>query len=158
MKPTFLAAFAAVSFFVGCQRGAETPAPEKEGSGATARERKDTPADGRTDVLTFNIGNFPQQVLDSKKPVMVDVFAAECADCQAMDPIVAELATEFRGRAVIGTLDEERNRALVHQYMDLPTHPTFLFFKGGEVVDRVVGSTSKEDLAKRLNALVAELP
>jgi len=87
---------------------------------------------------------------------MVAVIAEECAVCEAMAPIVAELATEFRGRAVIGTLDEERNRALLHQYMDFPMHPTFLFFKGGEAVDRVAGSTSREDLAKRLNALIEQ--
>jgi thioredoxin 1 len=121
--------------FAGCQ-----PAEEPAGQpGAEPVELTDA--------------NFQQLVLDSKQPVLVDVYATWCGPCRKMAPAVGELAAEFKGRAVVGKLDSDRQQGVCRRY-DVRYLPTFLFFKNGSRADQVVGPTSKEDLAQRLGALV----
>lgn len=105
------------------------------------------------DHVELTDANFQQLVLDSKQPVLVDVYATWCGPCQEMAPAVGELAAEFRGRAVVGKLDSDRQPGVCRRY-GIRSLPTFLFFKNGQRVDAVIGQTSKEDLAQRLGALV----
>ena len=154
MKPTFFAALAAVLLLVGCRGEAEAPSADKKEGGST-RTREGTSTETSPAQVTLTEVNFQEQVLSSNKPVMVDVTATWCPPCQRMTPIVEELASDFRGRAVIAKLDGDENRTLVHRY-NVGGYPTFLFFKNGEEVGRVEGATSKQDLAKRLDALIAE--
>ena len=71
-----------------------------------------------------------------------------------MVPIVTQLASDFAGRALVGTVDVTLQMALSRAY-GVESVPTFVFFKHGREVSRQVGTTSYEDLAAKLTALIA---
>jgi thioredoxin 1 len=70
-----------------------------------------------------------------------------------MGPIVARLAADFDGRVLVGTVDASRQLSLVSAY-GVSAVPTFIFFNKGGEVSRLVGATSYEELAGRLQLLV----
>jgi thioredoxin 1 len=71
-----------------------------------------------------------------------------------MVPIVTRLATEYDGRALVGTVDVNTQGSLARAH-GVTLVPTFVFFKGGREVSRQMGATTYEDLVARLQALVA---
>lgn len=71
-----------------------------------------------------------------------------------MGPIVAQLANDFDGRALVGTVDATTQGALAGTYAVYAV-PTFVFFKGGHEVSRIVGASTYADLAGQLQALLA---
>ena len=93
------------------------------------------------------------EIINTDQPVLVDFWATWCGPCRALAPVVEELAHEFAGKAVVGKCN-------VDDCDDLPMNfgirsiPTLLFFKNGQVVDRIVGAAPKADIAARLNALL----
>jgi len=90
-------------------------------------------------------------VLNSDKPVLVDFFTAGCVHCKAMERIVDQLAADYQGRASVHKLDAGQASATAQKY-DVTGVPTFLVFKGGEVVERIVGATDQNELAAALDA------
>jgi len=102
----------------------------------------------------FNDDNFKSEVLDSEKVVMIDLWAEWCGPCKVMGPIVDALATDFEGKAVIGKLNVDDNPNVPTEY-SVRGIPTFLIFKGGALVDKVVGATTKEALKAKIDALLA---
>jgi len=96
--------------------------------------------------VTLTDANFDQEVLKSQIPVLVDFWAPWCGPCQMMGPIVEEIAKEIDGsKAKIGKLNVDDNQVVAGKYQVLSI-PTFIIFKGGQVVDQMVGGTSKEKL------------
>ena len=104
-------------------------------------------------ALVINDGNFEEIVLKSEQPVMVDFWAAWCSPCRALAPYVEQIATEYKGKAVVGKVDIEQSPDIANQF-GIRNIPTILFFKGGELVDKHVGLTSKAELIKKLVALL----
>lgn len=97
--------------------------------------------------------NFKEVVLDSKLPVMVDFWATWCGPCRMVAPIVEQLAKEYEGKAVIAKCNvEEVEQAAID--FGIRNIPTFLFFKGGEVVDKLVGLVTKESIEEKVKTLV----
>jgi thioredoxin 1 len=94
--------------------------------------------------------NFEEVVLNSKHPVLVDFWAAWCGPCLMMAPVVDELATDYTDKAVIGKLDVDNNPGTAAKF-GIRSIPTMMVFKGGEMVDKVVGATSKSELQKRID-------
>jgi len=92
-------------------------------------------------VKVFDANNFNQEVLCAQEPVLVDIWAPWCAPCNAMTPVVAQVAEEF----TVGKLNLEENMELCKQY-EVSAIPTFLFFKNGMVANRRMGMQSAEDL------------
>ena len=107
--------------------------------------------------LTLGDDNFQSEVIESSELVMVDFWAEWCAPCKRIAPAVEELASEFHGQAKVGKVDVDANPTTSSQY-GIRSIPTMLFFKGGQVVDRVVGLASKKDLAEKLNSLLKSEP
>ena len=107
--------------------------------------------------LTLTQDNFRGNVLESSKPVLVDFWADWCAPCHAIAPVIEELTTEFAGRVKVGKLDIDHNPAVATQY-GIRSIPTLLVFKGGRVVESIVGVTPKKVLADKLNALLELQP
>jgi thioredoxin 1 len=97
--------------------------------------------------------NFETEVLQAQSPVVVDFGAEWCGPCKRLEPIVAELAKEYEGKAKIMKLDIDASPETASKYAVLSV-PTVLFFKGGQKVDTVVGLTAKDNLKKRIDALL----
>ena len=101
----------------------------------------------------FTDDNFKKEVLDSKIPVMVDFFASWCGPCQALLPIVEELAKEYAGDVKIGKYSVEDNNKYATQY-GIMSIPAVKFFKDGEVVDEMIGLGDKSEYEKKLDSLI----
>ena len=105
------------------------------------------------DVKTFTDSNFNEEVLQSQDPVLVDFWAVWCGPCRAIAPMVEELATEYKGKAKIGKLNVDENQQIAARY-GIRSIPTLLVFKGGQVVDQVIGAVPKNKLVDALNKAV----
>jgi thioredoxin 1 len=98
-------------------------------------------------VQTFTDGNFDADVLKSGAPVLVDFWAEWCGPCKRLGPTVDALATEYAGKVTVGKLNVDENPAVPIKFQ-IRGIPTILIFKGGQVVESVVGLAQKEDLKK----------
>lgn len=106
-----------------------------------------------TKVVDLTAENFDKLVLESDRLVLVDFYADWCGPCQALGPVVAELAAEYDGRVTIGKLDVDGSGDVAQRY-GVRSIPTLLFVKNGEVVEQVVGAMPKRKLAEKLESLL----
>ena len=104
-------------------------------------------------ALQITDSNFEETVLKSDKPVLVDFWAAWCGPCRMVGPIIDELSQEYEGKAVVGKVDIDSNQQYAAQF-GVRNIPTVLVFKNGELVDRKVGVSSKNDYAQALDSLI----
>ena len=96
-------------------------------------------------------GNFEQEVMKSDKLVVVDFWATWCGPCRAIGPVVDELAEQYGGSIVVGKVNVDDESELARRYKVMSI-PTIMLFKNGEVVDKVVGLHSKEDLIELIDS------
>ena len=94
-----------------------------------------------------------KELIESGKPLVIDFWAGWCGPCRMVSPIIDELAQEFDGQVVIGKCDVDNNDEVSAEFR-VRNIPTILFFKGGQVVDKQVGATTKEALAAKVKALL----
>ena len=98
-------------------------------------------------VQTFTDGNFDDSVLKSNGPVLVDFWAEWCGPCKRLAPTVDALAVDYNGRITIGKLNVDENPDTTIKF-NVRGIPALLLFKGGQVVDQVVGLVPKDDIKK----------
>jgi thioredoxin 1 len=91
------------------------------------------------DVVILEDGTFDSEVLKSEIPVLVDFWAVWCGPCKAIAPVVDQIAKDFRGKIKVAKLDIDHHQ-VVPQKFNIRSIPTLLIFKGGRVVDTVVGA------------------
>ena len=95
--------------------------------------------------------NFEEEVKGAL--TLVDFFATWCGPCRMIAPIISQLAEEYAGKVVVGKCDVEECEDLVAD-LGIRNVPTILFFKGGEVVDKLVGAANKPKLVEKFSALL----
>jgi len=105
------------------------------------------------DVLNIGDSEFKTEVLDSQQPVLVDFWATWCAPCRAIAPAVEELATQFKGKVKVAKINIDDNQDTPQQY-GIRSIPTLLLFKGGRVVEQIVGAVPKARLEDALKKVV----
>ena len=86
-------------------------------------------------------------------PLVVDFWATWCGPCRMIAPIVAELAEEYDGKIVVGKCDVEENDERAAEF-GIRNIPTILFFKNGEIVDKLVGAVSKAKIEEKFKAML----
>lgn len=86
-------------------------------------------------------------------PLVVDFWATWCGPCRMVGPIISELAEKYDGKIVVGKCDVEECDDLAAEF-GIRNIPTVLFFKNGEVVDKLVGAVSKQKFEEKFEALL----
>lgn len=102
------------------------------------------------DIINVAQDTFQEEVLDSAQPVLVDFSAEWCGPCKMLDPIVKQMAGDWGDRIKVVKIDADQNPDILVQYNVLGI-PTLLFFKDGEVVDRVTGYQPKDKLVAKFS-------
>ena len=102
-----------------------------------------------SNAVAVNEESFNKEVLESAIPVLVDFWAAWCGPCRAIAPIVEQIAGEHSGRLKVVKLDVDENGEVSIRY-GVMNIPTLLVFKGGKVVERIVGAMPKPALMSRI--------
>lgn len=98
-------------------------------------------------VVILDSNNFEEEVINSDVPVLVDFWAAWCAPCRMIAPIIDQLADEFDGKAKIAKLNVDEQGELAGRYKVMSI-PTLILFKDGEIVDQIMGARPKGELVK----------
>ena len=101
-------------------------------------------------VHTFTDATFDSEVLQSDVPVLVDFWAEWCGPCKMMAPTVDAIAADYAGRVKVGKVDVDSNMGTAGRYQ-IRGIPTLLLFKGGNLVDQIVGAVGKTQVQKMLD-------
>jgi len=98
--------------------------------------------------------NFQSDIINSDKVALVDFWASWCGPCMMLGPVIEELAGDYEGKAVIAKLNVDENPNTAAQF-GIRSIPTMLIFKGGQVVDQMVGALPKNMIAKKIDEYIA---
>jgi thioredoxin 1 len=99
----------------------------------------------------FKDASFEEDVLKSDTPVLVDFWAPWCGPCRMLAPTVDAISEEYEGKVKVGKVNTDENPQIATQHQ-INSIPTLMIFKGGEVVERLVGALPKEKITEKLDA------
>ena len=96
-------------------------------------------------VLTASDQNFDSEVLPSPQLTLIDFWAEWCGPCRLLGPTIEKIGDEYAGKLKVYkmNIDENPNTPVRFHIRGIPT---VLFFKGGQMVDQLVGNQSKENM------------
>lgn len=94
--------------------------------------------------------NFDAEVLKSPIPVLVDFWAAWCAPCRMLAPVVETVAEKYEGKAKVVKLNVDENTLTSAKY-NIKGIPTLLLFKAGVIKEQIVGNTTKDTISKMID-------
>ena len=103
-------------------------------------------------ALQITDANF-EELLGTGKPMVLDFWAEWCGPCRMVSPIIDELAQEYEGRVTIGKINVDENDDVVGRF-GIRNIPTVIFFKNGEMVDKIVGATYKDKFKEKVENLL----
>lgn len=105
-------------------------------------------------VATFTDSNFDADVLKANTPVLVDFWAEWCGPCRALGPTIDALAGDYAGKIKVGKLNVDENQQVTVQYQ-VRGIPAVMLFKGGKMVDQVVGLADKSQFKQMIDKHLA---
>jgi thioredoxin 1 len=104
-------------------------------------------------ITHLTTDTFKAAVTNTATPLLVDFWAPWCGPCKAIAPILDELATEFDGKLAIAKVNIDDNEAIATEF-GIRAIPTMLLFKGGRVIEQIVGLLPKAALKTKLAAQI----
>jgi thioredoxin 1 len=102
------------------------------------------------DLIHVTDSDFEQEILKSEKPALVDFWAPWCGPCQRIAPIIEELATEYKDKVKVAKINVDESRKVATD-LGVMSIPTLMLFKGGKVIDKVIGLVPKDRLKEIVN-------
>jgi thioredoxin 1 len=105
-------------------------------------------------VVEITDSTFENEVLKSDVPVLVDFWATWCGPCRLIAPVVEELAKQYQGKVKIAKVDVDNNIRIATKY-DIRSIPSIYIFKGGKVVQTIIGAVPKQQLTSALDGVLA---
>lgn len=99
--------------------------------------------------VTVTDTNFATEIEEADGLAIVDFWAAWCGPCRMVAPIIEQLATEYEGQVKVGKLDVDSNQRTATRF-NVRSIPSILFFKGGQLVDQVVGAVPRPVLERKI--------
>lgn len=102
--------------------------------------------------MEFTEQNF-KDVLAANPVVVADFWATWCGPCKMVGPVIEALAADYEGKVAVGKVDIEENVDLTDEY-GIRNVPTVLFFKNGQLVDKVVGASPRAVYEDKIKALL----
>ncbi|CAN5485305.1 thioredoxin [soil metagenome] len=100
-------------------------------------------------ALEFTDASFKTDVLSSDKLTVVDFWAEWCGPCRAIGPVIEDLSKEYTGKINVGKVNVDHNPEVSINY-GITSIPAILFFKNGQVVDKLVGAQPKSNFVKKI--------
>jgi thioredoxin 1 len=105
--------------------------------------------------MDFTDANFEAEVTKSDLPVLVDFWANWCGPCKMISPMIDRLAAAYAGKLKVGKMDVDANSASPST-LGVRSLPTLMFFKGGKMVDQIIGVVSEAQLKKTIDRVIAQ--
>ena len=106
---------------------------------------------GGPDTVAFQDDTFDQEALQCDMPVLVDFNAEWCGPCKALAPTIDALASAYKGKVVVGTVDTD-SCPNVSARFGISNIPTVILLNKGEIVDKFVGLRSEDDYRKAIDS------
>jgi len=97
------------------------------------------------ETLTLTTENWEKEVINSDIPVVVDFWAEWCMPCKIVEPHFKALAKKYKGKIKFGRLNVDEEVDISQKY-EIMAIPTFILFKGGKEIDRLIGAAPKDKL------------
>ena len=102
-----------------------------------------------SNVIAVTDADFEQVVEKNEGLTIVDFWAVWCGPCRMVAPILDQLATEYEGKVKVTKLDVDTNIKTGSRF-NVRSIPTLLFFKGGKVVDQIIGAAPRNHIESKL--------
>ncbi len=104
-------------------------------------------------ILNLKDDNFDREITEAKGVALVDFWAGWCMPCKMVAPTVEAIAKDYAGKVKVAKVEVDEAGEVASRF-NVMNIPTLIVFRDGKEVDRIVGVTPREDIAKRLDGLL----